>query len=196
MIKSSFTRTTDIDSMIDMLVEVQKENGITPTMTEALFDPNTKEKINVFKRKRLEEKGVDLTPYGFNPACNSCKNKKKEDVSDIERGVFVYDANDMYVEVDGEYICEYCTKIGYDSAYRPDMCDTCNDCEECTEYMSNECDGCKYSTLYNDGASYGEATGEEGEINMEDSLLFEEVVEGRPNYDKERPTGKFTIMDY
>lgn len=202
MIGKNFdNRYSNIDKMIDMLIEVQKENGETPTMREALFDPVTKERINVFKREKLEKEGVDLSKYGNNDSVvNSCKgcNKCEKGISNIARGVFVYSADDLEDDDDseGEYICEYCTKIGYDGAYKPDICDTCDDCDGCAEYLSDTCDGCKYSVLYNGGSSYGETSDEDIQMNIEDSTLLKDVEEGGPEYEVEYPDGGFTIMDY
>ena len=193
-------KTKDIDSLVDMLVNVQTENGIKPTMQEALFDPNTKERINIFKRKKLEAQGVDLSKYGENtPTCNgSCNKCSKSDkhMSNLERGVFVYNEDDLIDEEEGNYVCEYCTKIGYDGSYKPDICDTCDDCEGCTEYIGNECDGCAYSAIYNGGMSYGQSTQDTSLIESEDQILLDEITEGGPDYEKKFSNGKFTILKF
>lgn len=198
--KSLDNRFSNIDKMIDTLIEVQRENGEIPTMREALFDPVTKERINIFRRERLEKEGVDLSKYGNNDSVvNNCKgcNKCEKGISNIARGVFVYSEDDLAEEdSDEEYVCEYCTKIGYDGSYRPDVCDICDDCDGCAEYLGDTCDGCKYSALYNGGSSYGESSDEDVEMRQEDSSLLEEVENGVPDYEIEYPDGNFTIMDY
>ena len=200
MIGKSFdSRSKNIDTLIDMIIGVQKENGVEVTMREALFDPITKERINKFKRDKLEKNGVDLSKYSKdNSKCSSCGKCGERTISNIERGVFVYNEDDLIDDSDEEYICEYCTKIGYDNAYRPDMCDTCDDCEECTEYMAGECDGCKYSSLYNGGSSYSEINNGKTDytMNSEDELLIDEIEDGGPDYEVKKPDGGFTVMNY
>lgn len=198
MIGKTFdTKSKNIDNLVDMMVSVQRENGIEPTMKEALFDPITKERINVFKRKKLEEKGVDLSEYGEsvtnNTKCDKCKSKDKH-VSNIERGVFVYSEDDLVDEEDGIYVCEFCSKIGYQGNYKPDICDTCDDCIGCSDYMNGSCDGCEYSVTYNNGNAYGQG-GTGTEVDAGDSITFDEI-NNDPNYEVEKPTRKFTIMDY
>lgn len=191
------SRSKDIDNLIDMMVNAQKENGIKVTMTEALFDPNTKERINIFRRRKLEKEGVDLTKYGaVEKSCNKCNKCGEKTISNIERGIFVYNEDDLIDEEEGEYVCEYCTKIGYDSSYKPDICDTCDDCEGCTEYINGVCDGCQYSLLYNGGSSYGQISNENVSINSEDEVLFDEIENGGPDYEVEFPDGGFTIMNF
>lgn len=191
------SRSKDIDNLIDMMVNAQKENGIKVTMTEALFDPNTKERINIFRRRKLEKEGVDLTKYGaVEKNCNKCNKCGEKNISNIERGIFVYNEDDLIDEEEGEYVCEYCTKIGYDSSYKPDICDTCDDCEGCTEYINGECDGCQYSLIYNGGSSYGQISSEEIVIKSEDEILFDEIENGGPDYEVEFPDGGFTIMNF
>ena len=90
----------NIDYLIDMLVETQKENGVEPTMHEALYDPDTNERINRFKRKKLEAQGVDLSKYGL----KTKEKKSKSEISNIERGVFVYSEDDLFDETEGETI--------------------------------------------------------------------------------------------
>lgn len=193
MIGRNLSQSNNIDDMIDLLIKVQKENGIEPTIQEALFDPNTKEKISKFRRRKLEESGVDLSDYGLNTKCKECEKKRE---SNIARGIFVFNEDDLYDEEDGNYVCEYCTKISYDGSYRPDVCDTCTECESCTEFKSEECDGCQYSTLYNGGSSYGQVSDEEYHMNDEDIELFNELEEDVPDYEKELPDGSFSIMRY
>lgn len=191
MISRNLSQGNNIDDMIDLLIKVQKENGVEPTIQEALFDPNTKEKLSKFRRRKLEEAGVDLSDYGLDNKCNGC-DKKRE--SNIARGIFVFNEDDLYDEEDGGYVCEYCTKISYDGSYRPDVCDTCTECESCTEFRSEECDGCQYSTLYNGGSSYGQISDEEYHMNDEDIELFNELEEDIPDYEKELPDGSFSIV--
>lgn len=203
MISKQFdSRLINIDNYIDMMKNAQEANGVTPTMREALYDPVSKHKINMFERARLEKDGVDLTKYGNSNKvgcsgnCNKCQQGEKK-VSNIERGVFVYNEDDLVDETDETYICEYCTKIGYDSSYKPDICDTCDDCEGCTEYLSGECDGCGYSATYNGGCSYGEVSNDSDyKMNSEDSQLIEEIEDGGPDYEVKIPDGGFSIMNY
>ena len=200
--RSLDSRTMNIDAYIDMINNVQRENGIEPTMREALYDPVSKRRINMFERERLEKEGVDLSAYdnSSNAGCKGCHKCQQEDmktISNIERGVFVYNESDLVDESDEDYICEYCTKIGYDNKYRPDACDMCDDCDGCMEYLSGECDGCGYSTLYNGGCSYGEVSnGGDYSMSQEDSQLIEEIEDGGPDYEPKYPDGGFSIMNY
>lgn len=193
------TRSKDIDVYIDMINEAKRDNGIEPTMREALFDPITKRKINKFERSKLENDGVDLTNYSNSSCsgnCNKCKGHS-DGISNIERGVFVYNEDDLIEESDEMYICEYCTKIGYAGKYRPEICDVCEDCDTCTEYMSGECDGCGYSVPYNGGYSYGEANNEENNsMCPEDENLFGDLNGDRPDYEVKYSDGRFTVLNY
>lgn len=193
------SKEKNIDKAIDMLISVQKENGIESHMRKALFDPTTKARINRFQRARLEKDGVDLKPYGLE-GCKGCSGGcGKEKVSNISRGVFVYSEEDLCDDDDddGLYICEYCTQIGYDGAYKPECCDICDSCEDCREYRNNECDGCGYSRTYN-GTSYG-LTGEQSVVdtmNTEDTMIYDELDRDIPDEKVHLPDRKFSIMNY
>ena len=189
------SKNKNVDEVIDTVLQAQRDNGIEVHMREALFDPVTSARINKFQRARLEAKGVDLTPYGVH-SCNGCGkcNDKKKNESNIARGIFVYSEDDLIDDSDEEYVCEYCMRIGYDDKYRPEECDVCDQCEECREYQNGECDGCKYSPIYN-GSTYGEVIyGESAELNPEDSHLIEESqqFDDRIHY----PTGHFSVLNY
>lgn len=191
-------REKNIDRAIDMLLAVQKENGIESNMQKALFNPTTKARVNRFQRARLEKDGVDLKPYGLD-SCNGCGKCEKEKISNIKRGVFVFDDEDLYDDEDSEepYICEYCTHVGYDDAYKPECCDICDDCETCREYINGECDGCGYSRTFN-GTSYG-FTSEQtvtDTMNTEDSMIYNELDEDIPDETIHLPDRKFSIMNY
>lgn len=197
--KAFDSRNQNIDNMIDALISIQKEHGIQPSMREALFDPNTKERINRFQRAKLEKEGVDLSKYNLhcNGNCSSCK-KEDTHTSNIERGVFVYSENDLVDEEDGDYVCEFCTKIGYDGKYRPEVCDTCDDCDGCTDAIAGECDGCRYSAYYNGGITYGVSTQQDENqfLSPEDSQIIEDLREEKPEEQIRYPDGGFSIMDY
>ncbi|MCM1220944.1 MAG: hypothetical protein NC548_41305 [Lachnospiraceae bacterium] len=188
----------NIDRAIDMLLAVQKENGVESGMQKALFDPTTNARINKFLRARLEQDGVDLKPYGVE-TCGGCKGCQKKELSNIKRGVFVFDEEDLYDDEESEepYVCEYCNKIGYDNAYKPELCDICDDCADCREYVAGECDGCGYSRTYN-GTSYGLTTEQTvvDTMNPEDSKIYNELDEQIPDEVIHRPSRKFSIMDY
>lgn len=164
-------------------------------MRKALFDPNTNRRINKFERARLEQRGVDLTPYDSERSgCGTCP---KKNISNIMRGIFVYSEEDLYDDDDSTpYVCEHCRAIGFDSKYKPEECDVCTECEDCSDYTNGECDGCGYSTLYNGGMTYGEASGE----GQQDLILSEDVsyikqineFDDRPH----KPDGGFSIMNY
>lgn len=199
LVKDLDAREKNIDKAIDMLIAVQKENGVEVNMRKALFDPTTKARINQFQRARLEQDGVDLAPYGLDN-CSGCNGGcKKETISNIKRGVFVYGEEDLIDDDDSEepYVCEYCTKIGYDGAYKPECCDICDSCEDCREYRNNECDGCGYSRTFN-GTSYG-VSGEQtvlDTMSREDTMIFDELDMDIPDEKIHLPDRKFSIMNY
>lgn len=190
------SKEKDVDAVIDSLLEVQAENGVKSNMRKALFDPVTNERINKFKRAHLESKGVDLSNYG-DINCSRCGKCKDKPISNIERGVFVYSEDDLIDDSDEEYICEYCVKIGFDNAYRPEECDCCDACEGCREYQNGECDGCGYSILYN-GVPYSQVVGvgSSDSSPSQDADVYEEINSDVGDYDVHLPSGRFTIMNY
>lgn len=201
--KIESVRTDNIDNMLDSLIQIQKENGVESKLREAIFDPKTNQRVNVYRRKELERKGVDTSDYINSPVtkeskCKKCPKAIEKGISNIARGIFVYNESDL-IEDSGEmYICEYCTDIGRDNKYRPDKCDTCTSCIECNEYIGNTCDGCGYSTLYNEGSTYGELTNQNNDDFMkdEDRKLFVDIESDKPEFKRFEPTGGFTINDY
>lgn len=191
--QNGFTsRFNNIDAMIDILNEEKRKNGVKTTMERVMFHPNTNERMNRFQKKIYEK----------NPLNQKLVNLKKEEepsekpISNIERGVFVYDQNDIIDEDSSlPYVCEYCTQIDYTNRYRPDICDLCDSCETCNYYTNNECDGCEYSVTFN-GCTYSEATGDVGE-SSKDNLDMKKLREK----DESIRTSclcknKFTIFDY
>ena len=197
--KATDARYCNIDSVIDMMIETQKQNGVSTNMREYLFDPVTSKRINEFKRRKLEEKGVDLSNYN-RAGCKGCnKCKKDNNQSNIERGVFVFNEDDLIDESDDGYVCDYCLKIGVDGRYAPEECDVCDDCYECQEYIRGVCDGCEYSVCFN-GQTYGEIIGERSEstasMSPEDQRIFDELEECDVETDILYPIGGFTIMNY
>lgn len=190
------TRNKNIDAIIDMMIETQKENGVESHMAEVLYDPDTNERVNRFKRKRLEELGVDLSRYG-NHDCvkcgGGCGKKENKPVSNIERGVFVYNENDLVDESDEQYVCEYCAKVSYDGTYSPEVCDFCDECEMCNDMMRGECDGCCYSNFYN-GASYGSLMEMGTTMRDEDSKILDELESGKEDAEVHVPTRRFTVL--
>lgn len=187
-------RDINIDNMIDTLLDVQKQNGIENTMREALFHTRTSERLNVFRRKRMEANG-QISEYL--PLSNS-KPESKE-VSNIERGVFVYDRHDLEEVTDEPYVCEFCTLIGAEGEYRSHICDLCDECEKCTDYRNNECDGCEYSILYNGGSTYGEVHDiqDTKALSAEDEALLCEITKEDEDVKTSKDTKeKFTIMNF
>ena len=194
MISNAFeTRKNDVDAVIDTLIKAQQDSGIETHMRKALFDPKTNERINKFQRARLEAKGVDLSDYPGNES--KCKKCEKH-LSNIERGVFVYNDEDLIDGSDEPYICEYCTKISFYNRYKPEECDVCEDCESCREHMNGECDGCEYSITFN-GTTYGSLDDADVDVTMkeEDQRVFEEIDSG-PDYTTHYGSGHFTIMNF
>lgn len=200
MIKDLDAKEKNVDRAIDMLLAVQKENGIETNMRKALFDPTTNARINRFQRARLEQDGVDMKPYGVGD-CNGCNKCEKEKISNIKRGVFVYSEDDLCYDDDdepeGPYVCEYCTDVGYDGAYKPECCDICDSCETCREYINGECDGCGYSRTFN-GTSYGFVSEQTvtDTMSTEDSMIYNELDQDIPDETIHLPDRKFSIMDY
>ena len=33
-------------------------------------------------------------------------------------------------------------------------------------------------------------------MSPEETLLFDDIIDGEPDYEKEKPTGHFTVLDY
>lgn len=192
------SKQKNIDAIIDTLLDAQKEAGLETHMREVLFDPSTNERINRFHRARLEREGVDLSAYGnsVNGGCAGCsKDCGKKTLSNIERGVFVYNEDDLFDDTDDLYICEFCTGIGFDQKYKPEICDQCEECLTCRQYINGECDGCGYSTAYN-GTRYGAVQDVEVDRNEQDESLLEEISGDTQDDEIHYPDGRFTIMDY
>lgn len=191
------SREQNIDNIIDTLLAAQKDAGLETHMREVLFDPSTNERINRFQRERLEREGVDLSAYGnsVNGGCSGCSKKCDKPMSNIERGVFVYNEDDLVDDTDDLYICEYCMSIGFDQKYKPEVCDSCEGCLDCRQYRNGECDGCGYSVVYN-GTRYGATRDIDVDRNEQDEKLLQEISGDRPDEEVHYPDGGFTIMDY
>jgi len=192
--KAFEARSKDVDAVIDTLLEAQRENGIETHMRKALFDSKTKERINKFRRARLEAKGVDLSEYGAGDR-SKCANCEKH-LSNIERGIFVYNDEDLIDDSDEPYVCEYCVKVGFDSKYKPEECDVCEDCESCRDRINGLCDGCEYSITFN-GTTYGSLDDADVDVTIreEDQRVFDEI-DGGPDYNVHYGSGHFTIMNF
>ena len=196
MISKAFSsRSNDVDAVIDTLIKAQEDSGVEVHMRKALFDPKTKERINKFQRARLEAKGVDLSEYGEDSKGNN-KCKGCEHLSNIERGIFVYNDEDLIDGSDEPYVCEFCNKIGFDSRYTPEECDVCEECDSCRDRINGDCDGCEYSVFFN-GTTYGSVGNTDSDITMkdEDKQVFDEL-DGEPDYSTHYGSGRFTIMNF
>lgn len=190
------SRDKNIDNIVDALMKAQQDAGLETHMREVIFDPSTNERINRFQRARLEREGVDLSVYGnVHSGCSGCGKCGEKPISNIERGIFVYDENDLLDDSDELYICEMCMSVGFDQKYRPEVCDSCEECLSCSDYLRGDCDGCGYSTVYN-GGRYGTVQNVAVERNEEDERLLAEIDNDLDDSKVHYPSGHFTIMDY
>ena len=121
--------------------------------------------------------------------------KEKKRVGLFERG-FVNFYNGVFGDEEGddndEYICEYCTDLGYGSKYKAYLCDNCTKCETCSEFSNGSCDGCSYSRTRT-GRLYSESLSVDQIVDADDLEIIntkEEKQNGR------RKFGGFSILNY
>ena len=196
----------NIDAMLDVYVNAQKDAGIDPGLEECELEVDKRGSI-VRKKPKLDEE-----PVKDKPKCSSCGSCKSEKSNKPELPWYMVNRlglfeDSMSPEIDDgddddeTYICEYCTDIGYKKEYKPYMCDTCDVCSTCPEYENNDCSGCGYS-IYRTGRLYSQELANRGEeipldadekeiidyVNNPD-IVKEEIEARIPNFD-------FTILDY
>ena len=206
----------NIDSMLDVYVNTQKESGIDPGLEECEFEVSNKG--DIIRKKPIvddeptkeQEKKEDGEKCSGN--CKSCHCDGEDKSDKFEKpwylknklGLFE-DSMSPEIEDDEDddetYVCEYCSDVGYKKEYKSYLCDTCNVCETCTEYANEECSGCGYS-VYRTGRTYSQEMADRGEnipLDKDEQELidysnhpetFEEETEIR-DIDNE-----FSIMDY
>ena len=133
--------------------------------------------------------------------CSECpvkheEKKEKKHLGFIERGFdnfyngFFGDEED---DDNDEYICEYCTELGYSSKYKAHICDNCTKCETCDEYQRGSCDGCTYSRTRT-GRLYSESLSLDQIVDPDDLELLEESKENVRS--ERRKFGGFSILNY
>lgn len=202
----------NIDSMLDVYVNAQKEAGMDPGLEECEFEISNKG--DIIRKKPIVDKEDEPEQKKCPGSCNKCgkDSKEKDDDKGFEMpwyfknklGLFE-DSMSSEIETNDEddevYVCEYCSDIGYKKEYKPYLCDTCNVCETCPEYSSEECSGCEYS-VYRTGRTYAQELSDRGEdVPLDDdeqTLIrysthpetFEEEDETRDVDDD------FSILDY
>lgn len=154
----------NIDMLSDVLNETLKEYGESPIFelkdkykTIASHDENTKDTTS---------------------ECH-CARKKEITMQDVFAGIkedIKHEINYRHkTDDDNEdiYICDCCSvarRTGF--KYHPDECDTCDDCSMCQQYVDGDCDGCGYSTKYNNGQFYRDIIGLEDCISQLDINLL------------------------
>ena len=203
----------NIDSMLDVYVNTQKEAGINPGLEECEFEISNRG--DIIRKKPIVNDDDDNKPEEkeCSGSCKKCGcHDKKEQSGAFEIPWYLKNKlglfeDSMSSEIDTSddsdevYVCEYCSDIGYKKEYKPYLCDTCNVCETCPEYSSEECSGCEYS-IYRTGKTYSQELADRGEdvpLGDDEQTLIN--YSGQPETFEEeddvRDTdNEFSILDY
>ena len=195
----------NIDNLLDVYIQTQKENGVDVGMVEidVTIDDNGKVIRDKFGHHQREE------PKKSCDTCHaSCEKKDPPKKTDNipwylknNMGLFGEDASDELEteEVgDDKYICEFCSEIGYKKEYKAYICDTCRACETCTEYDSQDCDGCSYS-MYRTGELYSRELAKKGDqsyLEKDEQDLIASIELRSFDGAIRDADSKFTIMNY
>lgn len=125
----------------------------------------------------------------------SCPTKKKEtkrkslfDRSFREFYDGYFDDDD---DEDEDYICEYCTELGYSGKYKPHVCDSCTKCESCMEFQNGTCDGCTYSRVRT-GQPYSDSLTVDQIVDRDDL----DILENLDDSCSRKRTGNFSTLNY
>lgn len=126
----------------------------------------------------------------------SSSNDTKKKIGLFERGFVNFyngEFGDDDEDDDDEYICEYCTDLGYTGKYKSYICDNCTKCETCSDFINGKCDGCTYSRTRT-GHLYSDTLTVDQIISSDDLEIIESMEDddssGRRSY------GRFTVLDY
>lgn len=92
-----------------------------------------------------------------------------------------------------EYICEWCTELGYSGKYKAHICDNCTKCETCSEFENGKCDGCTYSKSRT-GKLYSETLSVDEIVDSDDLKIIQDITKDKET--TRRKLGNFTILDY
>lgn len=208
------TRTVDltetcvnIDNLLDVFIQTQKENGIDVGMVEVDVSIDNDGKVIRDKFGHHREKTVQQKQCsGCATPCNKQDAEEKSVLPwymQNKLGLFGEDASDeLEIEDDDgddTYICGYCNELGFKKEYKSYICDTCRSCETCSEYEAGDCDGCTYS-MYRTGELYSRQLARRGDhsyLEEEEKELIADIEDG--NFDDPETRefdSSFTIMDY
>lgn len=183
----------DIDSLLDVYNEVQREAGIDTGLVEndVMIDrdgtPTLVKSSNSSESKCHE--------------CQKCEDKPdKQEIGFVNRLGSFSDFKSPEIDDDDDddtYICEYCSEIGCDHKFIPYLCETCAACEECAEYSSGDCSGCTYSR-YRTGRPYSVELKDKGEVVpvSEEDIELLNVLQSDDVNDRLPVDKGFSIADY
>ena len=150
----------NIDKMIEIFNETQVSVGQQPTFARKDDAPS-----NIKIEKKEQPKQCN---------CSKCDKECHKNNDPItltnppKLHEFEVDDEDPFGDDDDVYTCDFCSALGYDNAYTPEVCNSCRKCESCEQYATGECEGCGYS-VYVDGKYYSEKI-PESELFNEDEL--------------------------
>lgn len=149
-------------------------------------DKNDSERIRTVKHNSSMEPEMktDTTPK---------PDKKKKSLREMGFDEF-YNRLFGVVEDDDndEYICDYCTELGYNQKYKPYICDNCTKCESCSEFLNGSCDGCTYSKTRT-GRLYSESLTKDQIVDSDDLDILEE---SGSTVNHRKPMGQFSTLNY
>lgn len=190
----------------------RNSNGeVIDTRTGKVLDPEEDREIPVIPRMsgaKSEKSHVRMTKSASEIDCpckksqdiepkenSDSENTRKRRLSLFERG-FDNFYNGIFGDEDDddndEYVCEYCTDLGYTGKYKSYICDNCCKCEGCSEFMNGTCDGCSYSRTRT-GVLYSETLGLDQIVDPEDLDI---IQKGKETEHVRREFGGFSILDH
>ena len=175
----------NIDTTIDIVNNTQKSIGQTPCFTEKQSPNIVGDKKETKPEPKQEETEKKHDCSKCNKQCH-CKPTvdDKLDLKPFETEEYT-DFNDEL------YICEYCSALGYNTKYIPEICDVCTKCECCEEYLNEDCEGCGYS-VYPDGRYYSEKIPESELFDKDELKKFDEIQVNKDS----NPKAKLLLKDY
>lgn len=177
----------NIDTIFDAIVEEETVRGKEPTLELAVYDLDSGEKYHRFRRRSEEEEERYQLAKG-----TPTEKKKEKPISESGK--------EEWEEVHGKkeepqiYLCEWCSKLGYQKKYNPEICDSCDTCASCAEYEHYECSACSYSR-YRTGRPYSESVPMEDILSKGDQVIFAEIREEQTGEILEY-IGDYSIKDF